>query len=141
MSDIERINEIEHLIATGKLNAAQVFTQMKQLLQAARDQGGEAVANFRAEIRTERDVCDEYISSLVFVSGGEISPYLYIPETLDQGVLDEALRRLNSHPIASVPDEIDEDGLYDPVNLAYCDGWNDCRKEMLNPPTEGADDE
>jgi len=40
MSDIERVNEIEHLIATGKLSAAQVFTQMKQLLQAAREQEG-----------------------------------------------------------------------------------------------------
>lgn len=35
MSDIERVNEIERLIAEGRLNAAQVFTQMKQLLPAA----------------------------------------------------------------------------------------------------------
>lgn len=38
MSDVERISEIEHLIATGKMSAAQVFTQMKQLLPAARAQ-------------------------------------------------------------------------------------------------------
>lgn len=69
--------------------------------QSARAQGGEVpelVANFRAEIRTERDVCDEYVSFLTFISGGKSHPYLHIPETLDQDVLDEALRRLNTHP-------------------------------------------
>ena len=35
----QRISEIEHLIATGDLSAAQVFTQMKQLIEPARAQG------------------------------------------------------------------------------------------------------
>ena len=30
------LNEIEHKIATGEMNAAQVFTQMKQHINAAR---------------------------------------------------------------------------------------------------------
>ena len=32
---IKRIDEIEDMIARGQMNAAQVFTQMKQLLQAS----------------------------------------------------------------------------------------------------------
>lgn len=67
--------------------------------QAARAQGdAEPVNDFRAEIRTERDHCDEYASFLVFVSAGKSQPYMFIPETLDQEVLDAALRRLNPHP-------------------------------------------
>jgi len=33
---IKRIDEIEDMIARGQMNAAQVFTQMKQLFQASR---------------------------------------------------------------------------------------------------------
>jgi hypothetical protein len=40
MSD-ERVNEIEDKIARGELTAAQVFTQMRQLIPAARAQQGE----------------------------------------------------------------------------------------------------
>ena len=59
-------------------------------------QGAEPVADFRAEIRTERDAGDEYQSFLVLVSGGKPQPYMYIPEMLDDTALDEALKRLNN---------------------------------------------
>ncbi len=85
--------------------------QLHDNLQAARaEQAGSGEADFRAEIRTERDPSDEYVSFLTFISDGKASPYLYIPETLGQTILDEALRRLNTHPQpaqqGSVPEEL-----------------------------------
>lgn len=70
--------------------------------QAARAQSGQGVevaTDFRAEVRTERDICDEYSSYLVLISDGKSEPYMFIPENLDDAVLDEAMRRLNyAHP-------------------------------------------
>lgn len=58
-------------------------------------QSGGVPSEFKAEIRTVREIDDEYYSFLVFVSGGKSHPYIHIPENLDGAVLEEALRRLN----------------------------------------------
>jgi hypothetical protein len=47
MKDIERVNEIERAVAEGQMNAAQVFTQMRQLVKASAQDGGEPVAWMR----------------------------------------------------------------------------------------------
>jgi hypothetical protein len=49
MSDIERINEIERAVAEGTMDAAQVFTQMRQLVKSRAQDGlklatGDAIA-------------------------------------------------------------------------------------------------
>ena len=59
------------------------------------------VAGLKAEIRTERDPSDEYDSFLVFVSRGKSEPYLFIPETLDDAILDEVVKRINTHPVSA----------------------------------------
>ena len=59
------------------------------------------VAGLKAEIRTERDPSDEYDSFLVFVSRGKSEPYLFIPETLDDAILDEVVKRINTHPASA----------------------------------------
>lgn len=70
----------------------------RQAARAQSGQGAEVAADFRAEIRTEHDPSDEYVSYLALIADGKSHPYLHIPESLDQGVLGEALRRLNTHP-------------------------------------------
>lgn len=56
----------------------------------------ESVAGFRAEIRTERDPSGKYVSYLTFIYGDKAHPYLHIPETLEEEVLKEAMKRLNT---------------------------------------------
>ena len=62
---------------------------------------GDVITDLKAEIRTERDPSDEYDSFLVFVNGGKSEPYLFIPETLDDTVLDEVVKRINTHPASA----------------------------------------
>ncbi len=105
MTDIEREailafeNYEDRLVAAGGLTSCS-FEDFHEGWKAARAQpdggGVPDVNDFKAEVRTERDPCDEHVSFLVFVADGKASPYLHIPETLDQDVLDAALRKLNA---------------------------------------------
>ena len=47
---------------------------------------------------------------------------------------ESLIRQDDSEPVAEAwkPHEISKDGLSDPANLAYCDGWNDCTKDVLS---------
>jgi hypothetical protein len=79
--------------------------------QASRQEvEGDVITDLKAEILTERDPSDEYDSFLVFVSRGKSEPYLFIPETLDDAILDEVVKRINTHPASrqavSVPEWI-----------------------------------
>ena len=56
------------------------------------------VSDFNAEIRTVRDICDEYQNYLVFVSRGKSEPYLHVPDDVNEDVLAEAIKRLNATP-------------------------------------------
>ena len=62
---------------------------------------GDVITDLKAEILTERDPSDEYDSFLVFVSRGKSEPYLFIPETLDDAILDEVVKRINTHPASA----------------------------------------
>ena len=102
------------------------------------------VAGLKAEIRTERDPSDEYDSFLVFVSRGKSEPYLFIPETLDDAILDEVVKRINTHPASaakqavSVPEE-SLTAIRDTLRLVWSrelsadDGMDEI--EILIPPT------
>ncbi len=50
----------------------------------------------RAEIRNVRGPTDEYDSYLVLISGGKAWPYIHIPETMPNDVLEMALKKLNA---------------------------------------------
>jgi len=50
----------------------------------------------RAEIRAIRGPTDEYESYLVLQCGGKTWPYIHIPETLPDDVLEMALEKLNA---------------------------------------------
>ena len=79
------------------------------------------VAGLKAEIRTERDPSDEYDSFLVFVSRGKSEPYLFIPETLDDAILDEVVKRINTHPASAAPDEEYLRALQDAFDIIQAD--------------------
>jgi len=87
-------------------------------------QGAEPVADFRAEIRTERDICDEYQSFLVLVHEGKSEPYMHIPETLDDYVLGEALKRLNYTQPQSAQQDPDIE------NIQQRDRWEEKATEL-----------
>jgi hypothetical protein len=117
MSDIER-EKFEQAV-TDRWSDSYSFTRfengeyMDDFLQqywigwqASRQALEGEVAGLKAEIRTERDPSDEYVSFLVFVNGVKSEPYLFIPETLDDTVLDEVVKRINTHPAsADVPEK------------------------------------
>ena len=50
----------------------------------------------RAEIRNTRGPTDEYEMYLVLRSGDKTWPYIYIPETLPDDVLEAVLAKLNA---------------------------------------------
>jgi hypothetical protein len=50
----------------------------------------------RAEVRVTRGPTDEYESYLVLRSGDKTWPYIHIPETLPDDVLEAALAKLNA---------------------------------------------
>ena len=91
------------------------------LWQASREEVECKPADLKAEIRTERDPSDEYVSFLVFVNGGKSEPYLFIPETLDSDILDEVVKRINTHPASAAPDEEYLRALQDACDIIQAD--------------------
>lgn len=74
-----------------------LYALANDLLTAAPTAPAEQGGGLKAEIRTERDPSDEYVSFLVLTNEDKTEPYLFIPEDLDDSVLDEVLLRLNAH--------------------------------------------
>ena len=99
--------------------------------QASRKVVEGEVAGLKAEIRTERDPSDEYVSFLVFVNGGKSEPYLFIPETLEDTVLDEVVKRINTHP-ASADEQLIKRKQAEAVENAFMDLATSIRKERLH---------
>ena len=50
----------------------------------------------RAEIRNIRNISDEYDSYLVLLVGDKSYPYMHIPDTMPDAILEVALRKLNA---------------------------------------------